>query len=505
MKRGFWILLSCAVFGLWTSPLSTSGSTSAQSPTSTIDRDSTTSVPGDTTGGELFPPGSNSSAFDCDSTVTTDDLLLSAREMFLADNYTLAEMLYTCILRRDPTHLSAMLELSIVFETTGKLQHAKELLKRAAVLNPYDREVIGRNNEVTAKLSRALRSDAEKLLAKGAFHAALPKLSALLAAEPKDADLYYKKAQCYLELGDAENALREIDTALELQKEAAYFALRSEALKLSADREIGALTREAKRLLATGRAESRDRALAVVSQILTRDPEHRWAKRQFMLLTNGGASALANGKNGSAVTNGAKGAAAATAEQNQRTRAAGYATAAAAYVSVFTLGVVRTLERHLGLLIVALIVLIFSRSPLAFMIVRGFEPRHSLSGRLNHFNIQEILTMIHSQGRSGVLHVYAGAVKGRVYFGDGEIHHCTSGKSEGRDAVRLLLAGAKDGHFVFTKLPRSFRKTIDVPFSLVLMDIGDRSFLDAGNSPAPTPASASEKKSKMKSFLEKKS
>ena len=495
MKRGLWILLFCAVFGLGTPHLSTSGSTSAQSSTSTIDRDSTTSLPGDDTGAGLFLPPSDSGAFECDSTVKTDDLLLSAREMFLADNYALAEMLYTCILRRDPSHLSAMLELSIVFETTGKLQHAKELLKRAAILSPYDREVIGRNNEVTAKLSRALRTDVETLFAKGAFQAALPKLSALVATEPKDADLHHKKAQCYLELGDAGNALAEIDKALELQKDASSFALRSEALKLNADREIGALTREAKRFLATGHAENRDRALAVVSQILTKDPEHRWAKRQFMLLTSGGVSAVANG---------AKRPTAATMEQDQRTRVARYAKTAAAYMTAFALGIVRTLERHLGLLIIAFIVLIVSRSPLAFMIVRGFEPRHSLSGRLNHFNIQEILTMIHSQGRSGVLRVYAGAVKGRVYFGDGEIRHCKSGKSEGRDAIRRLLTAAKDGHFVFTKLPRSFRKTIDAPFSLVLMDIGDRSFLDAGDSPAQTPAYATEKKSKMKSLLEKK-
>lgn len=496
MKRGFWILLSCTVFGVWTSPLSTRGSTFAQSSASTIDRDSTTNVPGDDTGAGLFPPGSSSRAFDCDSTVKTDDLLLSAREMFLADNYALAEMLYTCILRRDPSHLSAMLELSIVFEMTGRLQHAKELLKRAAILSPYDREVIGRNNEVTAELSRALRADVETFLAKGAFQAALPKLSALLATEPKDADLHYKKAQCYLELGDAGNALREIDKALELQKDAPYFALRSEALKLNADREIGALTREAKRLLATGRAGDRDRALAVVSQLLTKDPGHRWAKRQFMLLTSVGASTIANG---------AKGPTAATTGQDQKARVARYAKAAAAHMTAFALGIVRALERHLGLLIIALMVLIVSRSPLAFMIVRGFEPRHSLSGRLNHFNIQEILTMIHSQGRSGVLRVYAGAVKGRAYFSDGEIHHCTSGKSEGRDAIRRLLTAAKDGHFVFTKLPRSFKKTIDAPFSLVLMDIGDRSFLDSGDPPAQTPAYAAEKKSKMKSLLEKKS
>jgi tetratricopeptide (TPR) repeat protein len=447
----------------------------------------------------------DSSPLACDSTAATEDLLLSAREMFLADNYALAEMLYVCVLRRDPNHLSALLELSIVYETTGKLQHAKELLKRASILKPYDREVVDRNNEVTEKLVRVLETEVESLLAKGAFQAALPKLSALLATEPGSAELHYKKAQCHLELGDAESALAEIEKAVGFQKDARYFALRSEALKLSEDRDIGALTREAKRLLAKGRAADSDRALALVGQILTRDPGHRWAKRQFLLLTNGGnTSTLAGGGDGSAVTRGAKGSTLARATQGQGARIGGYARTAAAQTGAFALGIARTLERHLGLLLAVLIALIVCASPMTSMILRGFEPRQSLSGRLNQFNIQEILTMIHSQGRSGVLRIYAGPVKGRVYFGDGEIHHCQSGKSEGRDAVRRLLTRAKDGHFVFTKLPRSFKTTIDVPFSLILMDIGDRSFLDVGDSSAQTPAPVTDKKSKMKSLLENK-
>jgi tetratricopeptide (TPR) repeat protein len=464
----------------------------------------TTSPPGGDAATGISPLPIESGAAGCDSTVDTNDLLLSAREMFLADNYALAEMLYTCILRREPDHLSAMLELSIVFEATGKLQYAKELLKRAATLRPHDREVIDRNNEVTAKLTHALRTDAEKLFAKGAFQAALPKLSALLATQPDDADLHYKKAQCHLELGDAGSALAEIDKALELQKDASYFVLRAEALKLSSDSEISALTHEAKRLLATGRAEDRDRALAVVGQILTKHPGNRWAKRQFMLLTNGGAPTLTNGTRGLAGARVAHAPATQTATQKQTARIAGYVKAAGAYAAAFARGVGRTLERYSGLLIALLIVLIVLRSPLVHVIVRGFAPRHSLSGRLDQFNIQEILTMIHSQARSGVLRVYAGPLKGSVYFGDGEIHHCTCGKLEGRDAVCSLLTGAKEGHFVLTARPRSFRKTIDAPFSLVLMDIGDKSFLEGRNSSPETPASTSDKKSKMKSLLESK-
>ena len=55
---------------------------------------------------------------------STDELLESAREMFIADNYRLAEMLYKTVLVRDPNHLDAMLELSVVYEKMGKLQHA---------------------------------------------------------------------------------------------------------------------------------------------------------------------------------------------------------------------------------------------------------------------------------------------------------------------------------------------------------------------------------------------
>jgi tetratricopeptide (TPR) repeat protein len=502
MKHVLWILLCGAVLGRWASPGLASGDSPAQSPATTADRNSTMPAPGDEAGNAPSSFSFDTGAIVCDSTVDTDDLLLSAREMFLADNYALAEMLYTCILRRDPNHLSAMLELSIVFETTGKLQYAKELLKRATVLRPHDREVLGRNNEVTAKLSRALRSDVDRLIAKGAFQAAIPKLSALLATEPTDADLHYKKAQCHLELGDAGSALEEIDKALELQKEAPYFALRSEALKLGSDREIGALTREAKRLLGTGGADNRDRALAVVSQILTKDPENRWAKRQFMMLVNGGASATTGDTSGLAAASDTSKPLIETAKQHQAARIAAYAAAAAAYAAALALGAVQSLHDFVGALIALLIALIVLRSPLFHLMTRGFAPRHSLAGRLNLFNIQEILTMIHAQARSGVLRVYAGSVKGCVYFGDGEIHHCTCGKLEGRDAFRSLLAGAKEGYFVLTELPRTFRKTIDAPFSLVLMDVGDKSFLENGKPSPETPESTLDKKTKMKSLLE---
>jgi len=57
---------------------------------------------------------------------------------------------------------------------------------------------------------------------------------------------------------------------------------------------------------------------------------------------------------------------------------------------------------------------------------------------------------------------------------------------------------------MLTKLPRSYKKTIDVPFSLVLMDLGEKSFLEAPSGASDGTSSASQKKSRMKSLLENK-
>jgi tetratricopeptide (TPR) repeat protein len=434
--------------------------------------------------GALELPAMDDGALECDSAATVSELLASAREMFVADNHALAEMLYRCVLAREPANLSAILELSVVYETAGKLQYAYVLVARASTLRPLDEEISERKKDLLGRVSIAIEAEVDEFMARGAYQKALPKVSALLEQRPDDAELYYKRARCYLELGDAAGAIVEIDKASGIRQDIRYSVLRSHALKLGRSKDIDALVREAERLTASAAPHDRQRALAVLSQILARDPEHEWAKREFVAIGNGQEFVPAD-----------------AATPNTTSNLAVSAKRATSYARAFAGSAWRLIRGHLSLVIATLLVLVVFASPLTSAITLGFDSRRPLSGRLSDFHIQEVLSLIHSQGKSGLLRVKSKSVKARVYFVGGEIYHCTSGRTFGQEAVRDLLARGKDGHFVLTKLPRSFKRTVDVPFSLVLMDVGERSFLErtpAGSLPSSTP----HKKSRMKSLLE---
>ncbi|UCH84789.1 MAG: DUF4388 domain-containing protein, partial [Candidatus Latescibacterota bacterium] len=392
-----------------------------------------------------------------DRTASTDELLESAREMFLADNYVLAEMLYKSILVRDPNHLFAMQELAIVYEATGKLQYAQGLLSRAATLKPYDQEIINKNNRVTKKLSKSLAAEIDSLIAETAYDMALPKLAVLLTTQPENADLYYKKALCHFELDDPVNTRVAIDKAIELRNDPRYYDLRSQAHSLSLDGDIGALAREVRACMITGNEADRDRARALVSRILELDPDNEWGQRYFLALTTG-----------------AKGIPSPTAKDANRSGFDRLATRVGPTVGVTVRAVSDTLNSHLDVLLYILIALIIFGSPLTFMVVRGFSPRQSLSGQLNQFNIREILAVIQSQNRTGVLKIKSSGASGRVFFGSGEVYHCTCGRRHGRDALKHLIERAVDGYFVFNNSKRKFRTSINVPLSLILMDLPAR-------------------------------
>jgi hypothetical protein len=173
-------------------------------------------------------------------------------------------------------------------------------------------------------------------------------------------------------------------------------------------------------------------------------------------------------------------------------------------VDALSEGIVGTLNRHLDVLVLALAVLIIFGSPLTYMIVRGFEPHQSLSGRLSQFRIRDVLAMVHAQGRTGVLRVYADSTKGRVYFKAGEICHCVCGGLEGKEALEKVITGAVDGHFVFSRPPRAMPTTIETPLSMILLDLSEKEAKKTSKGPEASPTLPQKKKSKMKTLLESK-
>jgi tetratricopeptide (TPR) repeat protein len=434
----------------------------------------------------------SSSEVQFDSTATTEELLESAREMFLDDNYVLAEMLYKSVLIREPNHLFAMQELAIVYEAMGKLQYARGLLTRAAILKPYDQEIINKNNQVAAKLARTLSAEVDSLVASGAYALALPKLSVLLTTQPENAELHFKKATCHFELDDFQNALVAVEKAIELQNDPRFYELRSQAHTLQLNTKIGSLAREVRRRMNTGREDDRESALALVSQILELDPGNEWGQRYFLALTTG-EDVIARPQ----------------APDGPVLRFSGRVERATHGVMGVVMGAVTavfgTLNRHLNILFYVLIALIIFGSPLTFMIIRGFSPRQSLSGRLNQFNIHEILTMIQTQNRTGILKISSSTTTGRIFFNSGEVYHCTSGSLEGRKALQHLIDKSADGYFVFTNSRRTFRATIDVPLSLILMDLPARSETNVSKGlPKSEEAAPVKKPSRMKELLDSK-
>ncbi len=392
-----------------------------------------------------------------DSTASTVELLESAREMFIADRYDLAEMLYKSVLVREPDNIDAMQELAIIYEATGQFQYARGLLMRALVIRPADPEIIRRHADITRKLSTALESEIDSLIAVRAYEPAIPKLAILLTTQPENANLHYRKAECHLKTGNPEAALAEIERAQRLSRDARFEHLKSTAKAAKHRKEIDNLTARAQRSLQAGTFEGHNDAMQAIARIIQIDPENVWAKSQ-----------LGQGANGSGKS---------VLGWDASKRLSAWWAFIKKYAAPSGNGLVsltQALRGHLDILLTILLGLLVFTSPLTHMLVQGFSPRQSLSGRLEHFRLQELLTLINTHRRTGVLILRTPSASGKIYFDNGEVYHCKSGRTRGRAAVQTLLKSAAKGLFVFKDRVRSKDDTIDTPLSLILLGLPER-------------------------------
>lgn len=403
---------------------------------------------------DSYVPDSSSVVFDSDA--SPEELLESAREMFIADEYNLAEMLYKSVLVREPNNLSAMLELAIIYEATGQLQYAKGLLTRALIIRPNDPEIIQRHTDIVYRLSAVLASEIDSLFAAGAYEPAIPKLAILLTTQPENAELYYKKAVCHLELGHPDGALAEIDRALSIRRDERFYDVKDRARAALNHNEIVSLTSKARQSLFTHTKQGDEDALFLIQRILELDPENEWAKNQFLLLTDDHSPS-----NPGTVFDRLAWLWAPVAKQLKR-------------AGEGLLLIAETFRSHLKILLAVLFALLLFASPLTHVIVRGFSPRQSLAGRLDHFTIHELLSLINTHRQTGLLILKTPSGRGKIYFNDGEVYHCTAGRLQGRPAVQSLLEASLDGSFVFKEGVTTKADTIDTPLSLILLELPER-------------------------------
>jgi tetratricopeptide (TPR) repeat protein len=435
---------------------------------------------------QVDAPAAESTAPDL-SNLTTEELLSAARTAVENGYFTGAEALYQALLVRDRQNVEAILELATVYERTGKFEYARGLLQRAAVLRPNDKNIMARNLEIGATLSAALHEQIDSLIARQQYSLALPKLSMLLTVEPENPMLHYQKALCHLKLQNPQMALQIIDEALRIQKDESFYKLRAEAVDAQKKATVIEYVKRAIDLMKTGTVADNQEALQLVGKILQLDPEHEWAKQAFIRLTGEGVSQPAEvARNIDGET---------SAEPEDTVTASNRFKNAGADLLHF-LGLVK--DRLAGVLLV--LASIAALLAILLLVKRWiFTPDPPLTGKLSHFNLRDVLTLLNMTARTGLLKVQAKTIAGEIHFDNGEARHCKVGRQEGIQALDSLLSGAREGHFTFIDTPSSFKKTIETPLSLVLMGGYSRKSSDSNSK---SSRAAKKPRSRMKELLD---
>ncbi len=139
----------------------------------------------------------------------------------------------------------------------------------------------------------------------------------------------------------------------------------------------------------------------------------------------------------------------------------------------------RPVDRLRRILLSAVLVILLFSSPLTRAIVRGLPRQAPLSGSLSRFSISEILTLVNSHARTGVLLIKSPAISGKIYFDNGEACHCVTKNLKGNEALRAILKRASSGTFYFRETKPATGRTIETPLSLIIMDLPDRRSMPA--------------------------
>lgn len=430
------------------------------------------------------PPGGGEPVIGTQS-LPTDFLLEEARDAVQRHDFVIAEALYQTVLLRERQNMHAILELAEVYEKTGKLEYARGLLLRASMLRPHDEKIIEKIREISELLSSVLKEEVDSLISRKQCELALPKLSMLLTIEPENPDLYFKKAVCYLAVGKPKTALICIDDALRLQKDVEYFNLHAEITKRIKQNEIDELVESARSLLRNDSPSNRERALQTIGEILQIDPEHAWAKQSFVILSKGEAPSIQLIEQGAA-------------ESGEIDESGGRIQKR--FLSFSNIPPIFRDRHMLTLLAVAVAALVLVISTFA----RLKRKPHAcpLSGRFSHFSLREILDLIKATSRTGVLRINSKFTNGEIYFSDGEMCHCKTGKLTGAQAFSVLISKIRAGSFHFLDCAPPIKQMMDT-YSIPPAS-KPKSKASAADSEGSAPARSRRPKTRMRELLESK-
>jgi tetratricopeptide (TPR) repeat protein len=380
------------------------------------------------------------------SRIEAERLFVEAQKALARGDDVKAESLLMDALKSDETFASAIWQLSQIYEKRGKLEYARELLLRGLQQEPdaaWARDKLARMEKT---LTGKLLSEAESLMSKGLYDQAIPKLSLYLGIKPYDPVPLVQIARCHLAMGNLESAREYLEQAAERDPSSTdVMVLLDEVERRASRSKIDSALGRARTLLSKYTPETRGQVEKALSDVLALDPENAWAReklREIALLE----------------------------EEEQKGAPAGEAVARGVEA-------IRTLEKPTSRIISTLRsnVLIILLTVIALLLALNLRRRrkkrsYPLQGSMSLIPIIDVVSLLNSNLKSGILHINSSSGRGEVFFEKGEIVHARLKSWDGKAAFHKIMA-LQSGRYVFKNHLPNIRHTIGEPLSLLLLSM----------------------------------
>ena len=374
-----------------------------------------------------------------------EQLFVEAQKALSSGEIERAESLLTEALAADPSFTSSIWQLAQINEKKGKLEHARELLIRGLQQQPDAAWARDKLASLEKVLTQKLLRNAQSYMESGEYDLAIPKLSLYLGIKPYDPVPLLMIGRCHLALGNLDTAKEYLLQALERDPSNPDIS----SLIAEVDRRIDrggvtSLVEQASSILRDYTPDRRDELIEALEAVLEADPQHTWASKKLsdlraeyseteMEVPDGGAPNSGDGKRESSLS---------------RLRA-------------LLSGRLASILLALSLAAIITLVLIMIRR-------RSEGADHPLSGTLSLIPIIDIVALLNSNLRTGLLTVKTARGSGEVCFEKGEIVHARWKGMDGKRAFGRIM-DQRSGTYAFTSKVSISKRTISEPLSLLLL------------------------------------
>jgi tetratricopeptide (TPR) repeat protein len=349
-------------------------------------------------------------------------------------------------LQSDGTFASAIWQLSQIYEKRGQLEYARELLIRGLQQEPNATWARDKLDRMEKTLTKKLLSEAESFMSRGQYDQALPKLSLYLGIKPYDPVPLVQIARCHLAMGNLDSAKEYLVQAAERDPtDTEVLALIDEVNRRASKSMIDSAIRRAQTALAQYTPETKGQVEKALSDVLALDPENAWAREKLREI--------------------------AMLEEEEEKPAPAEEAVARGVEAIRTLEeptsrVLSVLRSNLLIMMLVVIILL-----LGFNLRRRKRTRsYPLQGSMSLIPILDIVSLLNSNLKSGVLNISSPSGRAEVFFEKGEIIHARLKSWDGKSAFHKIMS-IRSGRYVFKNHLPKVRHTIAEPLSLLLLSM----------------------------------